>query len=223
MITINSHSQTLQVEVFSPAGPGYRGTVVVVHGSDGMGDPWAAMIREYATDLAGKGFTALIPHYFDKTGSTAGTQIFAEMPDKLHCWQEAVSDTVAYGSTQPGSRGQTIGLLGFSLGGHLVLKLRGTAKAVVAFFAPELRELGGIGPPDSATAQVQIHHGLADSLVPFTNAQSIETALKSEGLVPEMFSYQGAGHGFHGTDANNTAARNAAKARSLEFFEKTMV
>ena len=222
MISINSHAESVRLEVFKSTGPLSGGTVIVIHGSDGMGDPWAGMIREYATALSARGFTVLIPHYFDKTGSTPGTQIFAEMPEKLHSWHEAISDTVAYAGTLTPSTSRPIGLLGFSLGGHLALRLRGTVKAVVEFFAPELLELGGISSANSAPTHVQIHHGLADSLVPFSNAQNIEAALKSEGRVAEVFSYQGAGHGFIGADADNRAARTDAKARTLEFFDKQM-
>jgi dienelactone hydrolase len=185
-----------------------------------MTEPWAAMIREYAIELAEKGFTALIPAYFEKTGTTSGLPVFAEMPDNLQRWQEAASDTMAHAKALPGISASRIGLLGFSLGGHICLRLRGAAKALVEYFAPELRELGGLGAAAAPTPHVQIHHGLADLLVPYSNADSISWALKHEGTVPEVFSYEGASHGFSGTDPNNATARRSSKHRTLTFFEQ---
>jgi dienelactone hydrolase len=218
-ILIDSHGTVVPTELFTPAVPN-GGAVVVAHGSDGMNEPWAAMIREYATELAGKGFTALIPIYFKKTPSTSSSAGFAEISTNLHSWVEAVSDTVVHARTLPGISAPRVGLLGFSLGGHICLRLRGSAKVLVEFFAPELGDLGTPASAGVAAPHVQIHHGLADSLVPFANAQAIEAELKREGTVPQVFSYEGAGHGFAGADPNNATARRSAKNRTLAFFEK---
>lgn len=68
-ITIDSHGTSVESELFSPAGAPTGGVIIVAHGSDGMTEPWAAMIREYAISLAAKGFTTLIPNYFEKDGN----------------------------------------------------------------------------------------------------------------------------------------------------------
>ena len=220
MIGIDSHGTPIQVEFFAPASASNGGAIIVAHGSDGMNEPWAGMIHEYATELAGKGFTVLIPHYLEKTVTTPGPQVFSEMRKNLPSWEEAVNDTIAHTKTMPGISPSQVGLLGFSLGGHLCLRLRASAQAVVEFFAPELVELGGIGSAGGKTPRVQIHHGLADLLVPFSDTEDIVVALKREGTAAEVFSYEGAGHGFAGTDPNNSTARSSSKARTLDFFQK---
>jgi dienelactone hydrolase len=220
LISIDSHGTAIQTELFRPAGASNRGAIVVAHGSDGMTGLWAGQIREYATELAAEGFTALIPNYFTKTATVPGPQVFSEMQAHLPAWQEAVSDTLTWSATLPGIN--RLGLLGFSLGGHISLRLRGSVKALVEFFAPDLRELGGVGPAGTSAPHVQIHHGLADSLVPFSDAEAIAATLKHEGVVPELFSYQGAGHGFAGADPNNVKARSSSKDRTLAFFSKRL-
>lgn len=219
VVGIDSHGTAIQTEVFNATGAPNRGLVAVVHGSDGMNEPWAAEIRGYATNLATKGFTVLIPHYFDKTGTTPGLAVFDQLSSNLDSWQEAVADTVMYGKTVLGISASCVGLLGFSLGGHICLRLRGNAKVLVEFFAPSLPEVGGLGPGWPPVPHVQIHHGTADLLVPYSNAESIAAALKLEGTAVELFAYEGAGHGFIGVDPNNATARRSSEDRTLSFFE----
>jgi len=91
-----------------------------------------------------------------------------------------------------------VGLLGFSLGGHLCLQVRSTSKVLVEFFAPLLDGIGTGGGPG---LRAQIHHGTGDSLVPFeSNATPIEQELSKGGASTEVNDYRGAGHGFVGTD-----------------------
>jgi dienelactone hydrolase len=219
-ISVNSHGKPIQTELFSPAGAINGAAVVVVHGSDGMAEPWAAMIRDYASELAANGFSALIPSYFEKTGTTAGLSVFSEIATNLLSWVETVSDTLAQAETLPGISAARVGLLGFSLGGHISVRLRGSVNVLVEYFAPKLNDLGGRLPAGSSAPNVQIHHGLADLIVPFSDAQAIEAALKLEGTTPEVFSYEGASHGFAGADPNNATARRSSKDRTLAFFGK---
>lgn len=69
---------------------------------------------------------------------------------------------------------------------------------------------------------VQIHHGLADAVVPFAESQEIATTLRSEGIEPQVFSYESAGHGFAGADAANATASRVSRDRTLAFFKSTM-
>src|SRR6266545_3950860 len=221
LMDIDSHGTAIRTEVFHPRGREIA-AIVLAHGSDGMTEPWTALIREYAAELAGKGFIAFIPSYFAKTGTVPGPAVFGQIPALLVGWIEAVSDVVAHIETLPGIAVHGVGLLGFSLGGHICLRLRGATPAVVAFFAPELRQLGGVGVQESAGPHVEIHHGLADLLVPFSEAEAIAAALRNEGVIPEVFSYEGADHGFAGADPNNATARRSSKYRTLAFFEKNL-
>ena len=217
-VRIASNGNAIQAELFAPSGAGNGCAIVVAHGSDGMREPWAALIREYAADLAANGFTALIPDYFASTGTAPGVGVFAEIPVNLRAWQQAIGDALSYAARLPGISASKTGLLGFSLGGHICLRLRGSAQVVVEFFAPELRELGGLGSASPPAPHVQIHHGTGDLLVPISDARSIASALEGEGSAVQAFSYDGAGHGFAGADPNNATARRSSKSRTLSFF-----
>lgn len=221
-ISFDSEGTLIQGELYAPGGPATGKAVVVVHGSDGMAEPWGSAIREYAQDLAERGFVAVIPNYFEKTNTGPGLYVFSQ-PLNLPSWTKAVSDACEYATTAAGHPGLAPGLLGFSLGGNICLRLRGWAQALVEFFAPELRAFGGIAAASGPEKpRVQIHHGLADAVVPFEESQAIAATLESEGLQTQVFSYEAAGHGFAGVDAANATASRVSRKRTLDFFESTL-
>ncbi len=89
-----------------------------------------------------------------------------------------------------------------------------------------LAELGGIGPGGGHPLHALLHHGrrlpdgIEDSIVDYANATGIEVVLRKEGADVTLIPYDGAGHGFAGTDPSNTKARTDSKASTLAFFEK---
>lgn len=218
-VSIASHNTFVPAELFQPSGGVNGAAIVIAHGSDGMKEPWAELIREYGTELASNGFTVLIPDYFASTGTAPGRGVFAEIAANLAVWQAVVGDAVAHAAKMPGIRPMRMGLLGFSLGGHICVRLRGSAQAVVEFFAPEL---GGVGVSSSGAKHVQIHYGTADMVVRISESKNIAAELGREGAAVEMFAYEGAGHGFAGADPNNATARRSAKGRTVEFFGRVL-
>jgi dienelactone hydrolase len=126
-------------------------------------------------------------------------------------------DAVNHAKTLDGVDAARIALVGFSLGGHLCLRLRKEAKLLVEFFAPVL---DGLGPSVPLKLQVQIHHGKVDSLVAFdANAEKIAQELRTSGASVTLYSYEGAEHGFVGEDSANQKARAESKERCLNLLE----
>lgn len=219
---IDSGGTPVRTEVYEPAGGARGAAVVIVHGSDGMRTPWAETIREFASGLADRGIAAYIPSYFDKTGTVPGSSVLAQNPKMVDRWVEAVSDVLANVKTRPGVAPDRVGLLGFSLGGHIGLRLRHSTSALVEFFAPELLMLGGIGSSQASALQAQIHHGSADEFVRYAESESIAAKLQKDGAAVTVFRYDEAGHGFAGADANNATARRSSKTRTMAFFEQAL-
>jgi len=209
--TYSSGGTPIFLEIFDPSGTARGGAVVIAHGSDGVVNnshgPWATMMRGYGEDIARAGFTALLPHYFEKTGTDPGLPAMQSMAAHLGQWQDALGDAITSAASA------RVALVGFSLGGHLSLRLRSRAQVVVEFFAPFAGGLGA-GPG----THVQIHHGTGDTVVNIADADQIADALRAERVTPEIYRYPDAGHGFAGADAANVDAQRLSKERTLRFL-----
>jgi dienelactone hydrolase len=219
-ITLTSGGKPLQADVYAPAVSAH-GLIVVAYGSDGLTNdlsgPWKTMIEGYATSLAEKGLFVAIPDYLKATDTIPGQEVFDVMARLSSTWQAALSDATDQCIVHANVSPQRVGLLGFSLGGHLALRVRAKATALVEFFAPAF---DGLGSATAHPAHAQIHHGTADT-VPCTgyeNAPAIEITLKNEGTATELFAYRGAGHGFVSASEPDRNARDLSKARTLSFF-----
>jgi dienelactone hydrolase len=221
--SFTSSGGTIPVQIVRPAGAAGTGAIIIAYGSDGLLDtasgPWKTMIEGYARDLAAKGFVALIPDYFARTNtippidilSPAGLETIGNNRDK---WQATLADAVAFAKGLHGVDASRIALLGFSLGGHLCLRLRAIPKVLVEYFAPELDGLGASGP---LTLNVLIHHGERDQI---DNPGPIETKLGASGAVVTRADYPNAGHGFGGANPGDLAAATTSKAATLAFIER---
>lgn len=211
---------TASAELLSPASGSSVGAVVIGYGSDGLTDdlngPWKTMVMEYAEELVDAGFSVLVPDYLGFTSTNPGLTAMMAIPVERNRWLQVFDSSLDYASSLPVVGADRVGLLGFSLGGHLVLRSRSKAKVLVAFFAPTLDGIGAGG----RLAHAQIHHGKVDQVpgTDFTNAILVETTLRSEGVATELHGYDGAGHGFIGNDVANTRARQLSKQRTLAFF-----
>jgi dienelactone hydrolase len=221
--TFSSSGKNIQAELFEPdTGTPNGGAVIIVYGSFGMLTPWGEQIRDYADALSKLGFISTIPDYFTSTNTAPGIKAFPKI-DYVNraVWENTIKDAISYTQKLKGVDQAKIGLLGFSLGGHLCLRLRDRAKVLVEYFAPEL---DSISTKSSLNLYAQIHHGEADELVPFnTNAEIIKNILINEGLklgnTLEFFSYLKANHRFHGADLDNSNARKDSMDRTLTFFK----
>lgn len=230
--SFDSGGQAIPWETFEPTA-GNGAAIILVYGSDGMAQPWDEMIRGHAKALAAEGFLAIIPDYFVKGAGVAhgnSAKVFGEILTKHDEWGIAVEDAAKAAGKLPGVKSQRIGFLGYSLGGFLCLRARRYARALVAYFAPHKfptfgvsAVLSGLGPSAKSPLIVQIHHGGADSLVPYDlHALPIEAEIKAEGATVALIKYDKAGHGFIGSDSANRKALADATKATIEFFKTNL-
>lgn len=225
-------AQDIDWMVFEPSVP-YCRAVVIAYGSDGLALKWEPEIRRHAEALSAAGILALVPDYFQKKPQVAhdnSAEVFLQIPKRHGEWEVVLRDAVSTAKALRGVDAARVGLLGFSLGGFLCLRVRDSAKALVEYFAPyrfpSNVDLGpesplmGLGQGRNPSLKAHIHHGRADALVPLTlNADPIRTALEAEGATVTTSYFNGANHGFAGGDAANTHARDTSFDETTRFFE----
>ena len=227
----SSNGRTIPADLYHLP-TGHDGALIIIaYGSDGLIDnqngPWKTLIEGYANDLATQGFVTAIPDYFAASGTSPGDLnpqnpglYIEQIAANRGAWLTALKDSVielAKPSFISGIDSSRIGLLGFSLGGHLCARLAGHARASVLFFTPYM---DGLGTLSSLSGHVEIHHGADDFLAYSANAEVIEKKLSERGANVLLWpAYPGAVHGFVGSDSNNSSARLLSKSRTIDFFE----
>ena len=134
-----------------------------------MDPPFGVDIVSFAEALNKDGIAATIPYYFKSTKTRAGDEALGLIPVHLPAWKAVCGAALAFTAADPRFDATHMGMIGFSLGGHLALSLamgRSAAganiKAVVDFFGPTIQpDLRGDW---SALPLVLIHHGTDDPL-----------------------------------------------------------
>lgn len=220
--SFSSGGQPVSLEVFLPASSGKRPAVLILHGSFGLLPQYRADIVSFAEALVESGIAATMPHYLESTKTDPGFGVLKLIPEKRPSWRQACSDALTLMANDARFEATRLGILGFSLGGHLALSLAmdppaGTQlKCVVDFFGPtqSLETHWSKLPP------VLIFHGTKDPLVdPSESAYlvaQLELAGKKKGPGYIFESYEGEGHGFKG------AALTKSRDETVEFIKKTL-
>jgi dienelactone hydrolase len=187
-------------ELFVPMTGSNWPTIVVAYGTLAMTPPFDKLIRDFCDELVANGYVAIIPDYLAATG-TAPTfdAVYSPNGAPKHAdrWVSILRDAQSYAQNLSNVAKGRMGIVGFSLGGHLALRAAAgsTVKCVVDFFGP--LAIGGSNV-DEALAKslppVQIHHGESDNLVPIKNSKMLDQWLTTNGKKPEFHSYSANGH-----------------------------
>jgi carboxymethylenebutenolidase len=208
----HSDGHSVTIEQYDPAGRGARYAVMVVHGGGGPDGGWRESGITEA--LVGAGYSVFVPHYFEGSGGKWDRNL---RPEQFLSYVRTLNDASRYMAEQTGIRRQKIGLVGFSLGGYLVLALAEESishppplrspdiEAVVEFYGamPEFAAQRMTRMPP-----VLILHGELDEIVPVSRAYELEKLLVHKGSRYEMKIYAGQKHGLEGeavADANRRA------------------
>lgn len=201
------------------AHPGVDGTfpgVIVIQEWWGLDDH----VKDVTRRIAAEGYLALAPDLYK--GSVATEPDEARRLVMELDTEEAVSEiqsAIAYLVSHQRVSGDEVGIVGFCLGGRLVLMTALAEQrlgAAVAFY----------GQPLSAEQVVQIgaplmgHYGSADSGIPVEGVEAMDTALDGTDIPHEFYIYEDAPHSFFNDtrDSYRPEAAQEAWARTLDWF-----
>lgn len=222
-------SQEITYQAGDQTAPGYlampeRGEgpgVLVLHAWWGLNDT----IRSVCTQLADAGFVAFAPDLYH--GKVVDTIADAEaMAGALFGNREQaiaeVASAVSFLNEQSTQSGNSLAVVGFSMGASYALNLSTTApehiRAVVIFY--------GTGGGDFSQSQAAYlgHFAEDDDFEPTAEVDALEAELREAGRPVTFYRYSGAGHWFFEpdrTDAFNQEAASLAWDRTLDFLKSS--
>jgi dienelactone hydrolase len=205
-----SGEASVAMEWFAPADRGRYPAVVLLHGSGGLEPGTAAVFRAVARDFAERGYAAMIPHYFERTGHSTGEPF---RPGEIPSFVEAVADGIEFGVASGIVDPDRIGIIGYSMGAYIAF-FRGARdpriKAVVSVAGSLPVESRSKFPP------VLILQGSNDRSNPVSRIKAFQEVLKAQGTPSASHVYRGMGHNFDVERWEDAAFRASA------FFDRHM-
>ena len=222
---LTTRTQTLvggyKAYVAEPRTRSLKPTVLVIHENRGLN----AHIRDVARRFGLEGYRAVAVDFLSPAGGTPANEDQArDMIGKLDL-AKSVSDAVAIlDELAKGSRGGTVGAVGFCWGGGFVNRLAVAAgdklDAGVVYYGP--------APDPLEAAKVQapllLHHAGTDERVARTMFPWV-AALRTAGKKVTYQSYEGAHHAFNNdtsAERYNKAAADLAWGRTIRFFRRNL-
>jgi carboxymethylenebutenolidase len=214
-----------------PAGKGPFPGVIVIHENRGVTD----YIQGVTRDLAKEGYVGLSVNLVSRSlgpdypgGSDEAMKALGQLSDA-----DAMADLdagVDYLKKQPVVFTNSIGCMGFCMGGRFSLLFAGhrkDLKAAVVFYGRPINNITPLqsqSPLDLApemTAPLLGSYGAADAGIPVVDVQKLEEALKKNNKTFDFKIYPDAKHAFHreGPNYHAEAAKDAWK-RSVSWLAK---
>lgn len=179
-------------------------------------------IRGYADDLAGAGFNVLVPDLFWRLERRVELNHDPESVKRAISRLGRLSTAGALDDVRScvaalRARGQRVALLGFCLGGKLVVLSRnqGLADAYVGYYGVGLDEVPG--PLDSHDVPLLMHYGGDDPYVPLSVVEALKPRLGSQA---QVCVYPNAGHAFYMPGRDE--ASDLSRRRTLDFLDRRL-
>jgi carboxymethylenebutenolidase len=208
-IVLATTQGNVRVRYFPAPGQQQRPSVLLFHGAGGI-DHDAVGFAAYTTGLNARGIDAYVVFYY----SDADTKLMTS-PDhavrsntfvaRYRNWVQESREIISFVLSRPTTTGR-LGLMGFSNGATLSTGIATNEPRVNA-----LVDFYGSFPPDRIRRlpPTLILHGAADKVIPVSDAQKLETLVRSLGAPVQITIYPNEPHGFDmgpkGTDARQRA------------------
>lgn len=218
----------INVDVYKEGASTPVTAVIVAYGTEGMNSPFNSLIEDFCDATAKAGHLVVLPHYFESTGTKAGTMGVSADLNKSATWIETLAACVDW--VKPQISGDKVSFVGFSLGANLVLNaaLKNPVTAVVDYFGPVDR-FGILPMPTamrltdsrvSSLPPVMIHHGNRDIVVTDSQSQKLKQWLDRHMINCEFHNDYDCGHPGQPEGIKWTAkAQKDSLSRTIAFLD----
>lgn len=199
-----------------PSGKGAG--VLVIHAWWGLND----FFKSVCNRLAQEGFVAIAPDLFESQVATtiASAKRLRAKPKREPTYRTLIH-AIEQLKNHPAVQGSTIGVVGFSMGGHWALWLSQRPElpigATVAFYGARA------GDYTHSSAAFMGHFAEKDDWVSDGSLKKLKKSLATAGRVAEFFVYPDTSHWFFESDradSYNAQAAEMAWQRTLKFLQK---
>ena len=193
--------------------------VLVIHAWWGLN----GFFRSLCDRLAGEGFVALAPDLFEgRVASTIAQAKKLRSRPKREPTYKTLLRAIEHLQGLPQVQGSSIGVIGFSMGGHWALWLAANRpelplKAVTTFYGARAGDYG------ASPAAFQGHFAERDPWVSDAALKKLRQSLEQAPRGAEVHVYPGTGHWFFESDRQDAYHRRAAELaweRTLAFLHK---
>ena len=215
---------------YRPAGMGPFPAVLVLHGSNGLGEG----PRAYAAWLASQGYVALAPDYLTPIGVPTKNWSASDWTKNPLRILEYLADGIETIKTLPYVIPNQIAVVGFSFGGYFAFILAGRddVKGIISYYGAYLgkpvRDVPAAFTFSDIVAQIKapilMLHGDADQRVPIALADAVQGLLATSNKQFEYIIYPGVEHGFdvQGSPTYNAGAAIDAQQKTLAFLREKL-
>jgi len=194
----------------SEKGPG----ILVLHAWWGLNEFFRTLCERFAQE----GFVVFAPDLYHGRGPVQTIEQAEEIMPTIN-QDEAFQDitaAVSYLLARPQTSGESVGVVGFSMGGFRALMMEDSISAIVTFY--------GLTDPESVTAQAAFlgHFAENDDFESQEGVEAMEAHLRGIGREVTFYTYPGTQHWFFETDRPeyNAGAAQVAWERTLAFFRR---
>ncbi len=199
-------------------------------------------IRQVTERIAQEGYVALAPDYFHRTGPGIELEYDeAGMGEGMKHLGQLEADTmisdardaISFLRATNGVKGESIGAMGFCIGGHMtyLTACETDIKAAAAYYGGGIAAPAGPGGGESTVSRsgkiqgnLICYFGGKDTMIPQDQVSAIRKALEQTGGSHEVVVYDDADHGFNcdQRESYHEASANDAWSRTLALFSKTL-
>jgi carboxymethylenebutenolidase len=214
----DTDGETLMGYLARPEGDEPKPAIVVIQEWWGLNEH----IKDLARRFAGEGFVALAPDLYHGQVATEpdeARKLVMEL-DMAEAVKE-IQRALAFLREQSYMAGPKVGIVGFCMGGGLVLQtslIEDNLTAAVAFYGRPL----SVEEAPQAKAPILGLYGAADQGIPVDEVNKMDAALDEAGIENDFHVYEGAGHAFFNDTGQSYNEQTATDAwpRTLDWFRK---